>query len=195
MEPSLASAMEGANCMTGTVGKVKNPETIVVIGAGIGGMCAAARLAKAGHKVSIYEASDRTGGKCRTEWIGDYAFDTGPSLLTIPAVYRDFFQRTGEHMGRVLDLQAVDPSFDYRFADGKAIKFSNLSRKATLQSIASSIGDGAAAEWDQLLLRAEAMWGVAREPFIESELTTPLALLKKKYFPRSSHYCSSRNFA
>jgi phytoene desaturase len=167
--------------MTGTVGKVKRPEAIIVIGAGIGGMCVAARLAKAGHKVSIYEASDRTGGKCRTEWIGNYAFDTGPSLLTIPAVYRDFFQRTGEQMGRVLDLQAVDPSFNYRFADGKQINFTNLSRKTTLQSIAASLGDSAASEWDRLLLRAEAMWGVAREPFIESELTTPLALLKRRH--------------
>jgi phytoene desaturase len=138
-------------------------------------------LAKAGHKVSIYEASDRTGGKCRTEWVGDYAFDTGPSLLTIPAVYRDFFQRTGEQMGRVLELQAVDPSFNYRFADGKQINFTNLSRKDTLQSIASSLSDSAANEWDRLLLRAEAMWGVAREPFIESELTTPLALLKRRH--------------
>lgn len=185
MEPSLTGAMEGANhmtgtVMTGTVGKVKNPETIVVIGAGIGGMCAAARLAKAGHKVSIYEASDRTGGKCRTEWIGDYAFDTGPSLLTIPAVYRDFFQRTGEQMGRVLELQEVNPSFNYRFADGVQIDFTNLSRRATLEAIAHSLDESAAAEWDRLLVRAEAMWGVAREPFIESELTTPLALLKRR---------------
>jgi glycine/D-amino acid oxidase-like deaminating enzyme len=48
--------------MTGHVGKVKNPENIAVIGAGIGGLCAAARLAKAGHNVTIFEASDRTGG-------------------------------------------------------------------------------------------------------------------------------------
>ena len=82
--------------MTGHVGKVKKVEKIAVIGAGIGGLCTAARLAKAGHQVTIFEASDRTGGKCRTEWIGRYAFDTGPSLLTLPAVYRDFFQRTGE---------------------------------------------------------------------------------------------------
>ena len=51
---------------------------VVVIGAGIGGMCAAARLAKAGHSVDIYESSHFVGGKCRTEWIGKYAFDTGP---------------------------------------------------------------------------------------------------------------------
>ena len=67
---------------------------IIVIGAGVGGMSAAIRLAKAGHQVSIYEASDRTGGKCRTEWIGDYAFDTGPSLLTLPAVFKDLFLKT-----------------------------------------------------------------------------------------------------
>ena len=118
--------------MTGQVGKVKEPKKIIVIGAGIGGMCAAARLARAGHNVSIYEASDRAGGKCRTEWIGRYAFDTGPSLLTIPAVYRDFFQRTGEVMGRVVELEEVNPSFDYRFHDGKSVQFANLSRKKTL---------------------------------------------------------------
>jgi phytoene desaturase len=166
--------------MTGQVGKVKEPKKIVVIGAGIGGMCAAARLARAGHDVSIYEASDRTGGKCRTEWIGRYAFDTGPSLLTIPAVYRDFFQRTGKHMGQVLGLEAVDPSFDYRFHDGASVQFTNLSRKKTLESITDSFGSDAAKEWDQILQRAEAMWDVSREPFVESELRSPLSLLKRR---------------
>ena len=36
---------------------------VVVVGAGIGGMSAAARLAKNGHKVTVYENSDRSGGK------------------------------------------------------------------------------------------------------------------------------------
>ena len=165
--------------MTGNVGKVQNPEKIAVIGAGIGGLCVAARLAKAGHNVTIFEASHRTGGKCRTEWIGRYAFDTGPSLLTLPAVYRDFFQRTGDVMGRVLDLQEVNPSFDYRFHDGTSVKFSNLSRKKTLASIENSLGADAAAEWDRIMLQSEAMWDVSREPFIESELRSPVTLLKR----------------
>jgi phytoene dehydrogenase-like protein len=72
---------------------------IVVIGAGMGGMTAAARLARSGHSVTLYEASDTYGGKLRTEWIGKFAFDTGPSLLTLPAVYKDFFIRTGKPLG------------------------------------------------------------------------------------------------
>ena len=165
--------------MTGTVGKVKTPENIAVVGAGIGGLCTAARLAKAGHSVTIFEASDRTGGKCRTEWIGRYAFDTGPSLLTLPAVYRDFFQRTGDVMGRILELEEVNPSFDYRFHDGKSVKFANLSRKKTLSSIEESLGKDAAAEWDRVMVQAEAMWDVSREPFIESELKSAASLLKR----------------
>ncbi len=154
-------------------------ERVAVIGAGMGGMCTAARLARAGYEVTVFESSDRHGGKCRTEWIGNYAFDTGPSLLTLPAVYRDFFQRTGDVMGRVVELQPVTPSFDYRFADGSAVRFANLSRKETLAAIEESFGDSAAQEWDQIMRQAEAMWDVSREPFIESELRSVLSLLKR----------------
>jgi len=172
--------MEGSHGMTGVVGKVAHPEQIAVIGAGIGGLCAAARLAKAGHQVTIFEAASQTGGKCRTEWIGRYAFDTGPSLLTLPAVYRDFFQRTGDVMGRVLELQEVNPAFDYRFHDGKSVQFANLSRKQTLSAIEKSLGVEAASEWNQVMVQAESMWDVSREPFVESELRSPLSLLKRK---------------
>ncbi len=158
---------------------ISSKPAVAVIGAGMGGMATAARLAKAGHQVTVYEASDRHGGKCRTEWIGNYAFDTGPSLLTLPAVYRDFFQRTGDVMGRVLELVPVNPSFDYRFTDGKSVKFANLSRKETLAAVKESLGDGAAQEWDRVMRKAEAMWDVSREPFIESELRSIASLLKR----------------
>jgi phytoene dehydrogenase-like protein len=157
---------------------------IVVIGAGMGGMTAAARLSRGGHEVVVYEASDQVGGKCRTEWIGKVAFDTGPSLLTLPAVYRDFFQRTGKPMGLVCPIESVNPSFDYRFADGSNVKFSNLSRKETLDSITSSFGQESATQWDQIMKRAERMWDVSRVPFVESELESPLSLIKRITFLR-----------
>lgn len=157
---------------------------VIVIGAGMGGMATAARLAKKGYTVRVFEAGDRHGGKCRTEWIDGYAFDTGPSLLTLPAVYRDLFQRTGEVLGRVVELKEVNPSFDYRFHDGTHVSFANLSRKKTLDSIADSYGDDAAREWDSVMRRAESMWDVSREPFIESELKSMASLLKRRSLVR-----------
>jgi phytoene desaturase len=82
-------------------------------------------------------------------------------------------------MGRVLEIEEVNPSFDYRFHDGKNVKFSNLSRKKTLAAIEESFGKEAADEWDRVMLQAEAMWDVSREPFIESELKSPASLLKR----------------
>jgi len=157
---------------------------IVVIGAGMGGMTAAARLSRGGHDVVVYEASNQVGGKCRTEWIGKVGFDTGPSLLTLPAVYKDFFQRTGKPMGFVCPIQPVNPSFDYRFTDGSSVKFANLSRKETLDSISASFGASSALQWDQIMRRAESMWDVSRGPFIESELSSPFSLLKRISFVR-----------
>ena len=124
---------------------------IVVVGAGVGGMTAAARLAKRGHEVSIYEASDRTGGKCRTEWIGDYAFDTGPSLLTLPAIFKDFFIKTGPRFERVLNIQAVNPAFTYNFADGKSVDFVNLDLPKTCSAIDAALGVEAGNAWHSLM--------------------------------------------
>ena len=153
---------------------------IVVIGAGVGGMAAAARLAKQGHQVTIYEASDRTGGKCRTEWIGDYAFDTGPSLLTLPAIYKDFFIKTGPRLEKVLSVSAVDPSFTYNFADGMRVDFVNLDLPKTCAAIDDALGVDAGNAWHSLMQRAEAMWDISRIPFIQSELTSIWSLLKRR---------------
>ena len=153
---------------------------VSVIGAGIGGLSVAARLAKKGHQIEIFEAADQSGGKCRTEWFGDYGFDTGPSLLTIPAVYRDLFLKTGKRIEHVLDVKPVDPAFAYHFSDGKQVTFPNLSNPKTYLEIEKSFGRAASDQWHQLMDRADSMWGVSREPFVESELTSIWSLLKRK---------------
>ncbi len=153
---------------------------ISVIGAGIGGMSAAARLARQGHDVTIYENSDRSGGKCRTEWFGDYGFDTGPSLLTLPAVYRDLFLKTGKRLEHILELMPVDPAFSYHFNDGKSVTFPNLSNPKTYLEIEKSFGSAASDGWKKIINRAEKMWEASRESFVESELKSIWPLLKRK---------------
>lgn len=151
---------------------------VAVIGAGLGGLTVAARLARRGHKVTIYEQGSRVGGKCHTEWIDGFGFDTGPSLLTLPAVYRDFFMKTGR--GVDLDLLPLDPAFDYHFADGSRLKLPNLSRHRALEEISSTFGDQASLEWKSLMERAEQMWQASRTDFVERALPTFAQLLRRK---------------
>ena len=165
--------------------RVKGPtDHVVIVGAGYAGLSAALRLAGAGRKVTVIERESVPGGRSGLLKKDGYSFDTGPSLLTLPAVYKDFFQRTGKPMGLVCPIESVNPSFDYRFTDGSNVKFANLSRKETLDAITASFGADSASQWDRIMKRAEKMWDVSRGPFIESELTSPLSLLKRVSFLR-----------
>jgi len=87
-------------------------------------------------------------------------------------------------MGLVCPIESVNPSFDYRFTDGSNVKFANLSRKETLDAITSSFGADSASQWDRIMKRAERMWDVSRVPFVESELKSPISLMKRITFVR-----------
>lgn len=96
---------------------------IVVIGAGVGGMVAALRLAKAGHTVTVVEQNERVGGKLGV-WepdvpgAGRFRFDTGPHVLTMPWVIEELFEDLGYSLRDFLDLVRIDPICRYHFADG-----------------------------------------------------------------------------
>ena len=66
---------------------------VVVVGAGIGGLAAAALLGRAGHDVTLLEAGDRPGGKSRRVEISGQRVDTGPSLVTFPGVWEELLRR------------------------------------------------------------------------------------------------------
>ena len=57
---------------------------IVIIGSGVGGLAAAVRLSAIGHKVTVVEANNYLGGKLTEQVLGNYRFDMGPSVFTMP---------------------------------------------------------------------------------------------------------------
>lgn len=69
---------------------------IVVVGAGLGGLAASALLAHAGHRVTLLEAADTVGGKSRRIELDGERIDTGPSLVTFPAVWDELLRRLGD---------------------------------------------------------------------------------------------------
>lgn len=136
---------------------------VFIDGASIAALTAAARLSKFKYEVTI------NGESYKNTEIGGYSFDNG-ALLTLPAVYRDFFQKTGKHFGQVLDVKAMDPAFVFEFED-LTIKFANLSRNARLREIELKLGKAAADEWDKALKQAEYIWDRIRENYVEWEFS------------------------
>jgi phytoene desaturase len=143
---------------------------VVVIGAGMGGLASAARLGALGHDVTVCEQAETIGGKVGLFRRDGFSFDTGPSLLTLPAVYRDLFLKTGQPLERVLDLAPVDPVCHYRFADGVELDLPNASTQVIARAWDEALGDGAGADWTTFMRHAGRIWDVTRGPFLESPL-------------------------
>jgi phytoene desaturase (3,4-didehydrolycopene-forming) len=96
-------------------------KTVIVIGAGIGGMTAAIHLAKQGFKVTVIEKNDHPGGRCDRISREGHHFDTGPTLLVMPLLYESEFAALGTSMREVLDLQRVDPTYHLVFDGGSQL--------------------------------------------------------------------------
>jgi phytoene desaturase len=94
---------------------------VAVVGAGLGGLSAAIRLASAGYPVSVFEHQDGPGGKAFTEQVGSYRFDTGPSLFTMRHVFEELFAVAGRRLEDYLDLRRLERICNYFWRDGTRV--------------------------------------------------------------------------
>lgn len=152
--------------------------TVGIIGAGMGGLAAAARLAALGHDVTVFEQADTLGGKLGRFERDGFRFDTGPHLLTLPATYRDLFLSTGDALENHVDLLPVDPAVHYRFPDGVALDVPNVSGRRIAAAWDDAVGGGAGADWVSAIERAGRIWDATRGPFLESPLEGPTSLVR-----------------
>jgi phytoene desaturase len=97
------------------------PSSAIVIGAGMGGIAAAAHLARSGMHVTVLEKNARPGGRCDRLSRAGHHFDTGPTLFIMPHVYDDEFASLGASLHEMLDLRRVDPTYHLVFDDGSRL--------------------------------------------------------------------------
>jgi len=99
--------------------------TALVIGAGIGGIATAARLAKNGYSVTVLEKNEQAGGRCNQIIRDGHRFDIGPTLFLMPEVWEETFAALGEKLSCHLDLRRIDPTYKVRFADGLQLELTS----------------------------------------------------------------------
>ncbi|KAL8758421.1 MAG: hypothetical protein Q9199_001496 [Rusavskia elegans] len=105
----------------------KNPprKTAIVVGAGAGGVATAARLAKAGFEVTVFEKNDFTGGRCSLLHHEGYRFDQGPSLLLLPGLFQETFNDLDTSLeAENVALTKCEPNYNIWFSDGQSFELS-----------------------------------------------------------------------
>ncbi len=175
---------------------------VVVVGAGVGGMATAIRLGAAGRRVVVLERRPVTGGKLAAERHDGFAFDVGPSLVTVPALIDDLLRVAGTSIDDELDLVRLDPQFHYRWPDGASLVVSD-DPGATADAF-DEFAPGAGEQWRRFDARGRQIWDVSARTFLAGPMDGPRQLLRRMRAPtdlaridplRSLHRLATRTFS
>jgi phytoene desaturase len=98
---------------------------VVVIGAGVGGIATATRLAQAGYDVTVLEKNETAGGRLGRMDVDGYRIDTGPTIFLMPHLYERAFSFLGARMEDHFSLKRIDPTYHLNFADGSHLSLTS----------------------------------------------------------------------
>ena len=166
---------------------------IIVIGAGLGGLATAIRLANAGYSVTVIEKNRTVGGKVNIIESDGYTFDTGASLVTLPEIIADLFESCGERIDDHLSLRRLDVICRYRWSDGTTVDtFSDITRTAEeFSRIDPEDGRSLAA----YLRDAKTKFDIAERTFLDKSLNELPDLLRPSNIPDLLRISSFRTLA
>jgi phytoene desaturase len=157
-------------------------QRVAVIGGGVAGLAAAARLAAQGYRVDLLEAASEPGGKMRDYQAEGFRFDGGPSLFTLPEVMEQLFADCGKKMSDYVTYDRLELVTRYFYPDGTQVNaWSTPERLAS--ELEQKIGEPAA-QVLAFLKRAAFMYRITASVFIERSLHDWRNLLRLSTFLR-----------
>jgi phytoene desaturase len=145
--------------------------TVLIIGAGLGGIATAARLARQGYRVTILEQNARPGGRCDQLVRDGHRFDLGPTLFLMPEVFAETYAALGAQLDEQLDLRRIDPTYRVRFDDG--VSLSLTSDLNSLQAQLEAIEPGAFGGLLRYLDEGRVNYHTSLERFVGRNFYTP----------------------
>jgi phytoene dehydrogenase-like protein len=130
---------------------------VAVVGAGFAGMAAAARLAKLGHAVTVFEQQPTAGGRLRTVEQDGFGWGAGESSTGLPAVLRDLFRTSGRPIERYVDLTPVPPR-RHLFPGGGCVDLPMGSRAEQTRALDAGLGAGTGRLWTEFVDGQADVW-------------------------------------
>lgn len=139
----------------------------VVVGAGLGGLAAAMRLGAKGYRVTVLDRLDVPGGRGSSITEDGHRFDLGPTIVTVPQVFRELWAACGRDFDADVDLRSLDPFYEIRWPDGSCFR-ARQSTEAMRAEIAR-LSPGDLAGYDRFLNDSERRYefgfeGLGRRP-------------------------------
>ena len=150
--------------------------SVVVVGAGLGGLSAALHLAGAGRDVTVLEREPVVGGRAGLLRDHGYLFDTGPCVLTMPEIIDETFAAVGERTADWLTLTRLEPAYRARFADGSSMDV-HADVPAMHAEIAEQCGRADADSYLRYVDWLRRLYDAQMPAFIGRNLDSPLDLL------------------
>lgn len=95
--------------------------SVVVVGAGPGGLAAGLQLAGAGLDVTIVEKNSRVGGRTSAISADGFRFDTGPTFFLYPQILGEIFASVGRDLHAEVPMTRLDPQYRLVFGGGGCV--------------------------------------------------------------------------
>jgi 1-hydroxy-2-isopentenylcarotenoid 3,4-desaturase len=151
---------------------------IVVIGAGYGGLAAAARLASQGRDVTVLEKNEGPGGRGRGWRTRGFLFDMGPSWYLMPEVFEQFFADLGARREDYWQLVKLPLYYQVFFGDGTKARITD--ELAETRETFGRLEPGGAAKLDAYLKAAEYKYRTAMGEFLYRDYNSLLDFFNRK---------------
>lgn len=150
-------------------------DRVVIIGAGIGGLAAALRLAASGRSVLVLEAADAPGGKlCQVE-AGGLTFDGGPTVLTMKWVFDTLLESFGLHLDDLLQMEKAQVLARHYWQGGVRLDL-HADLQANFETIASFAGRREAEGYRQFSADSRRVYELLKDTFIDATRPNPFSL-------------------
>lgn len=139
-------------------------KTAIVVGAGFGGLSAAALLAKDGYTVTLLEKNDGPGGRARVFKEKGFTFDMGPSWYLMPDIFERFFVEFGKTASDFYVLKRLDPAYRIFFGKDENVDISSSLEKN--MALFESMEQGAAEQFKKYLANSKYQYEVSVQDFL-----------------------------